>query len=157
MDSGIAVVEGKVTSSILLATNISANAATIECEVCHEASRSILDEEAFLVVVRAGGTHVDDNVLQTCSLGDLPVYSSARFVNASRHFCHIDDEVANLTEKVVLVDIPIRRRILACGIVIRVRIDHAHTSEVSRSLDGRYVESIAHKLRVVRLDDGLFD
>jgi hypothetical protein len=50
------------------------------------------------------GSHVEDNVLERSGLRDLPVDTCT---NTDGHCSGIYDEVADLTEEVILVGIPV--------------------------------------------------
>ena len=64
----------------------------------------------------------------------------------------INFKVANLAEKVVLVDIPV-----AAVIVVGVRVDDCHALEAGRRLKCWRCNGIADELSVVVLDNGLAD
>jgi len=64
------------------------------------------------------------------------------------HASEINDKVANLTEKVVLVGVPI----VSVGFVW-VRVNNGHTNKVCSSFESRRVDSIANHLGVVVLNN----
>ena len=78
-------------------------------------TRTILHEDPLLLVVGPAAAHLEPNVLQTRRLCHLPVQAGAGLWGL---FGHIDDEVANLAEEIVLVRVPV-----AAGLVVRVGID----------------------------------
>ena len=65
---------------------------------------------------------------------------------------NINLKVANLAEKVVLVDVPV-----AAVIVVGVRVDDCHALKAGRRLDCWGCDGIANELGVVVLNDGLTD
>ena len=67
-----------------------------------KASGPVVLEYALLLVVVATFDHLEDDVLQTCGLSNLPVDASPL---RCRHCGHVDDEVADLAEEVVLLEI----------------------------------------------------
>lgn len=149
VDAGTTVVEGHVASGILLAAEECPNCTAVENEVRHETAGTVILEDTLLVGTRGTLRHVEDDVLNARSLGNLPVDASSR--SGSRD---VDDHVADLAIKVVLVGVPV-------GAIsswnVRIRVDNAHTLEAGRSLDSGHLESIADELRVVILNDRLAD
>jgi len=85
--------------------------------------------------------HIELYVLQAGGLRDLPVDTSTY---GCRHCSHIDDEVSDLAEEVVLVGVPIR----AC-VFIWIRIDESNTDKASCALDGRASDGVANELGIV--------
>lgn len=71
---------------------------------------------------------------------------------ALRHSSEIDNEVANLTEKVVLIGVPV-----GTSVSVWVGVNDSHAGEGSSGLENRQVGSITNELRVVVLDDWLGD
>lgn len=103
----------------------------------------------MLLVIASSLDHLEADVLQTRSLRHLPVYPSA---SGRRHGSEVNNEVANLTEEVVLVGVPV-----VPGVVVWIGVDNGDTLERSRCLDSRDVDSIADKLGVVQLNEGCAD
>lgn len=102
--SSLAVVEGQVAGSELLIAEEGSVFATVECQVGHEAARTIVHEDSLLCIGSSSiGTHVEDNVLERSSLGNLPVNTGS---DSNRHRSGVDDEVADLAKEVVLVRVP---------------------------------------------------
>jgi hypothetical protein len=119
--------------------------ATVEGQIGHETTRAVVHEDTLLAILVATiSSHVENNVLQTSCLCNLPMNTSA---DIHRHCGSINDEVSNLTEKVILIGIPI-----GAPSSVWIRVDQSDTLEVGGSLDGWNGDSITHKLRVVKLD-----
>lgn len=70
------------------------------------------------------------------------------------HLRQVKDEVADLPEELVLVDVPLSAR--AAGDV-RICVDEPDTLEGIAALDGRRVQGVPDKLRIIQLDDGRAD
>lgn len=110
----------------------------------HETTGTIVHKDTKLLVgAPTISAHVEDDILQTGSLRNLPVNSSTV---GEWHASKINVEVSDLTEKVVLVGKPIDSTIL-----IWVGINDSHASEVGSGLDGWNVESITDHVGVVVL------
>lgn len=148
-DSSIAAVEGQIASGELLIANEHAVVATVEDEIGHPSSRAIVHEDALLLIARATFDHVEDDVLEARSLGDLPVDSSA---SGRRHSSQINDEVPNLTEEVVLIGVPI-----GTSILIWIRVNDGDSLEACCALDGWWRAGVTDKLGVIELDDWFAD
>lgn len=147
-DGGLAAVELEVTGSELLAAQEGTNSTTVEGEVGHETTRAVVHEDTLLLVVVALVLdHVELDVLERGSLGNLPVNTSASSLRLSSE---VNLEVANLAEEVVLVGVPV-----VASVVVGVGVDDGNAGKVGSRLDGRNVDSITNKLSVVVLDDGL--
>ena len=149
-DGSLAVVEGKVASGELLVTEEGTILATVEGQVAHETAGTVVHEDTLLSVL--GATilaHVEDDVLQARRLGNLPVETGAP---VDGHLGEVDDEVANLTEEVVLVNPPV-----VTVVLVGVGIDDSHALEAGSGLDRGRADGIANKLSVVKLDNGLAD
>lgn len=111
----------------------------------------------FVAFARLG--HVEDKVLQCACLRHLPV--NARWdkwlimlIGGEWHVGHVEDEVANLTEELVLVNVPILA--IASGDV-GVRVEQGNPNELVAALDGRRIDGITDELRVVELYDRTAD
>jgi len=99
-------------------------------------------------VVRVGGSrHLEDDVGQGRSLGDLPVDTGGTCSGSRGR--RVDDKVADLTVKVVLVRVPV-----AATAAVRVGIDHGHTGKVGESRDDGKVDCISNQLSHVVGNDG---
>lgn len=69
-----------------------------------------------------------------------------------RHCGQVNDKVADLTEEVVLVRIPVR-----AVAVVRIRVNDSKACETGSGLNSRWVECITDELGVVQLLDGRAD
>ena len=148
--SCLAVVECQVTGSKLLIAKERSVFAAVERQVGHEATRSIVHEDTLLSIGRPSvGSHIEYNVLKRSSLGNLPMDTST---SSDRHSRSVDDEVADLSEEVVLVRIPVNT-----SIRIRVAVDQSNASKTSGCLDCWDRDSITDELGIVKLDKGCAD
>jgi hypothetical protein len=146
----LTVVESQVARSELLVAKEGSVFAAVECQVGHETTRSIVHEDTLLSICCSSvGAHVEDNVLKRSSLSNLPMDTSA---SSDRHSRGVDDEVADLTEEIVLVRIPVDT-----SISIRITIDQSNASKASSSLDSWYRNGITNELGIVKLDKGCAD
>lgn len=149
-DSGLAVVKSQVARSKLLIAKEGSVLAAVECQVGHEAARSVIHEDTLLGIGSSSvGAHVEDNVLEGSSLSDLPVDTGTC---SNRHSRGVDDEVADLTEEVVLVRIPVY-----ASISIRIAVNQSNASKACSSLDGWDRDGITNELGIVKLDKGRAD
>ena len=148
-DRGTAVIESHVADSELLGTHESTNGTTVEGQVGHETTRAVVLEDALLVLASVALGHLENNVLQTGGLRNLPVDTSGGLCSRD-----VDNKVTDLTVEVVLVGVPV-------GSIatwdIGVGIDQAHTFEVGSGLQDRHVQWVTDELGVVVLNDGLAD
>lgn len=150
VDGRVAAVEGQVAGGELLVTKEGTVATTVEDEISHETTRAVVHEDTLLSVGSARvGVHVEDNVLKTSGLSNLPVDTSA---SLGTQVGDVNDEVANLTEKVVLVGVPVGTVIL-----VRVRVDDSHADKAGSGLEGGNINGITNKLSVISLHNGLAD
>ena len=134
----LAVIELHVARRELLTADPGAKVTAVEDKVRHEAARAVLHEDALLLVrLRGVLPHVKLNVLQRRGLGDLPVNARAP---VGWLLGDVDDEVANLTEEVVLVGEPV---VLP---VVRVRVDNRHPLERRVGLEDGPVEGVTDEL-----------
>ena len=149
-DSGLTVIKSQVPCSKLLIAKEGSVLAAVECQVGHEAARSIVHEDTLLSVGSSSvGAHVEDNVLEGSCLSDLPVDTGTC---SNRHSRGVDDEVANLAEEVVLVRVPVY-----ASISIRIAVNQSNASKASSSLDGWDRDGITNELGIVKLDKGRAD
>ena len=110
----------------------------------HKTTGTIVHKDTKLLVGASTiSAHVEDNILQTGSLCNLPVNASTV---GKWHGREVNVKVPDLTEEVVLVSKPVDSTIL-----IWVGIDDSHASEVGSCLQGWNVESIADHVGVVVL------
>lgn len=110
----------------------------------HETTGTIVHKYTQLLIGASTiSAHVEDNILQTGSLCNLPVNTSTV---SEWHGREINVEVSDLTEEVVLVGEPVDSTIF-----IWVGIDDSHASEVGSGLEGWNVESITDHVGVVVL------
>jgi len=137
-DGGLRVVEGQISRGKLLAADPHTELSTVEDEVAHETTTSVLHPDTLMVGVGLF-VHAEDDVGQTGSLGDLPVNSYDLSVDGDSS--GVDDEVTNLTVEVVLVGEPVE----SVGSV-RIRLDHEGALEVGSSQEGGEVVGISNKL-----------
>lgn len=70
----MAVIEGQIAGGELLISKESSVFATIECQVSHEATGSVVHENSLLSIRGSSiGSHVEDNVLERSGLQNLVV------------------------------------------------------------------------------------
>lgn len=148
-DGSTAVVEGHVADSKLLGAEEGTDGATVESEVGHEATGAVVLKDAFLLSTSVTLGHLENNVLKTGGLRNLPMDTGSNLGGRD-----INDKVADLAVEVVLVGVPIGA---VASWDIGIRIDHAHTFKVCRSLENRHVQWITNELCVVVLDEGFAD
>lgn len=150
VDSSVAVAESHVASSKLLTTEETTVLATNEHKISHEAAGAVVDKDALLDVVLALVlNHLEDNVLERSSLGDLPVDTGTRSLG---HAGEVDLEVSDLAEKVVLVGVPV-----VALVVVGVAVDDGHAGKVGGGLENGKGLDIADHVGVVVGEDGLGD
>ena len=142
-DGSLTAVEGHVAAGELLVSEKGTIITTVENQVSHESTRTVVHEDTDLLGSRTGN-HVEDDVLERGGLSDLPVNTGT---SSLRHASKVNDKVTNLAEEVVLVSKPI----VSVGFVW-VRVNDGHTDEVSSSLESRRVHSVTNHMGVVVLD-----
>lgn len=149
-DGGLAVLELEVAAGELLGSEESTVLATVEGEVGHEATGAVIHEDTDLGEgVAAIGSHVENDVLETGGLGNLPVDTGT---GSGGHRGQVDDEVADLAEEVVLVGEPVD-----ASVSVRVCVNDGHADEASGGLQGWWLGEISDHLRVVVLGQWLAD
>jgi hypothetical protein len=90
---------------------------------------------------------LSDDTLERENLDQENTYERLVIVSCGDgHFRQVENEISNLSEELVLVDIPFRTR---APRNIHIRIDECDSLEVFAALNGWRTESIADKLRVV--------
>jgi hypothetical protein len=100
----LTIIKRQVASGELLVAEESSIFATVECQVSHEATRSVVHKDSLLGVGGSSiGTHIKYDVLKRSSLGNLPMNTST---DSDRHRSGVDDEVADLTVEIVLISVP---------------------------------------------------
>lgn len=110
-------------------------------------------------VIAIGIRHLENQVLQRARLRYLPV-KPRRYkglvvvVGGRRHLSEVKDEVANLTEELVLVDVPV---LSVPSWDIGVRVKQRNALELIAALNGRGIQCIANELSVVQLNDWAAD
>lgn len=110
----------------------------------HETTGTIVHKDTKLLVSASTiSAHIEDNILQTGSLRNLPVNTSTV---GEWHGREVNIKVSDLTEEVVLVGKPVDSTIF-----IWVGIDDSHASEVGSGLECWNVESITDHVGVVVL------
>lgn len=149
-DGSVAVVEGQVACGELLVAEESTIVTAVEDKVGHEATGAVVHEDTNLLVgVSAALDHLEADVLQAGGLGNLPVDAgSLALVETGQ----IDDNIADATEEVVLVGVPV-----AAVVLVGIGVNDSDTLERRGSLDDGHVEGISHDLGIVVLDDRLGD
>ena len=120
--------------------------ATSKGEITEPASRAIVHEDTLLLAVITL-SHDEIDVLKRCSLCNLPM--DAR---SSCGLSKVHDKVADLSEEVVLVDVPV-----GAAILVWIAVEDCHALEVRGRLDGRLRDSVTNQLSVVVHDDWLAD
>lgn len=150
VDGSLAAVEGEVAGSELLIAKEGTILATIESKINHETAGAVVHEDTQLLVRGTTVlTHVEDNIVQTGGLGDLPVDAGTL---VEWHVLDVDDKVANLAEEVVLVGPPV-----AAVILVGISVNHGHAFKVGGGLESRRVDGITDHLGVVVGNDRLAD
>lgn len=149
-DGGVAVVEGQIASGELLVAEESTVVTAVEDKVGHEATGAVVHEDTDLLVgVSAALDHLEADVLQAGGLGNLPVDAgSLALVETGQ----VDNEVADATEEVVLVGVPV-----AAVVLVGVGVNDSDSLERRGGLNDGHVEGISHDLGIVVLDDRLGD
>lgn len=148
-DGSVAVLELHVAGGELLGSKEGTILSTDKGEISHETTGAVVHEDTHLSILLARVlNHVELDVLEGSSLGDLPVDTGT---NSLGHTSQINLEVANLTEEVVLVGEPIDT------VVVGVRVNDGHALKVGSSLESRERGDITDELSVVVGNNGLGD
>jgi len=129
----------------LLVSNPHTESTTLEAQVRHESTGTVLRPDTL------GGTpdvHFKVNVDEGSGLSDLPMNTGRLKSIISKS--EVNHEVTDLTEEVVLVDVPLAIAFAGVGI----RVENSHTGEGGGSHEDGSVIGISDQLREVVHDNG---
>jgi hypothetical protein len=87
----------------LLVSKIESYVASIEDQIAHKTPRSVIHEDASLLVIWVFWRHVENKVLQLSSLSDLPVYPRVERIRG--HLCEIENQIPDLAVEIVLASV----------------------------------------------------
>ena len=138
------MIEGQISRSELLVSDEHAVVAPVEDQIRVESTRTVIHEDARLLVAGATLNHFKDDVLQAGGLSNLPVNTGSA---SSRHGCNVNDKIAYLAIKIILIRVPI------ITVRVWVRIDDGNAREAGRCFECGNTNRVADELCVIVLDD----